>query len=122
MLLTLSLLTVLNVAAADSIPGVWQVKGDVQGNPIDEVCTVKQVGSVLSGSCIMGGSAKVDLTGEMKDGKITFQHGGDYEGQALTIIYSGTLASPKEIKGTVLVQPFGVDGVFTATPKAEPAG
>ena len=119
MLLTLGLLSVLNVAAADSIPGVWQIKGDVQGNPINEVCTVKQVGTVLSGSCTMEG-AKYDLTGEVKDGKITFQHGGDYEGQELTIIYSATLGSEKEIKGSVFVQPFGVDGAFTATPQPKP--
>ena len=119
MLLTLGLLSLLNVAPADSIPGVWQIKGDVQGNPINEICTVKQVGTVLSGSCTMEGT-KYDLKGEMKEGKITFEHGGEYEGQALTIIYSGTLASGKEIKGSVLVQPFGVDGAFTATPQPKP--
>ena len=50
----------------------------------------------------------------------TFEHGGDYNGERLTIIYSAPLAGT--LKGTVEVQPFGATGTFTAAlaPAAEP--
>ena len=57
----------------------------------------------------------------MKDGKVTFKHGGDYQGTALTIVYSGSLAAPAQLKGTVEVQPFGVSGTFTAAPAPAPS-
>jgi hypothetical protein len=119
MLSTLALLTVLQVVpAADSIPGVWQIKGDVMGNPLNEVCTIEQNGTALSGSCIAAGGEPYELTGEVKEGAITFQHGGEYQGEALTIVYTGTLAAPGELRGRVEVLPFGVSGDFTATPVA----
>lgn len=115
MLNTLALLAALATApAADSIPATWQIKGDVAGNPLDVKCTFVQTGATLGGSCDMAGTP-VAITGEVKEGKITFQHGGDYNGEALTIVYAGTLASPTEIKGTVTVKPFDVSGEFTAT-------
>ena len=115
MLNTLTLLAALAAApAADSIPATWQIKGDVAGNALDLKCTFVQTGATLGGSCDMAGTP-VAITGEVKDGKITFQHGGDYEGQALTIVYAGTLSSPTEIKGTVNVKPFDIAGDFTAT-------
>jgi hypothetical protein len=58
------------------------------------------------------------VTGEVKEGKVTFSHGGEYEGQALTITYSGTLASPAALKGTIDVQPFAASGTFSAAPAA----
>jgi hypothetical protein len=50
-----------------------------------------------------------------------FEHGGDYNGQELKIIYTATLPSAKEMKGTIEVKPFDVGGEFTATPVAAPA-
>lgn len=120
MLATLTLLAVLHVApapAADTIPGTWQIQGEVEGNPLAEVCTLRQSGDALTGDC--GGNP---LTGEVKEGKITFQHGGlEYEGEPLTLIYTGTLAAPREIRGTVTVLPFDVSGPFTAKPAEAPA-
>ena len=113
MLLTLALLTALH---ADSLPGTWKITGDVMGNPLKEQCTLKQEGATLSGSCTNEQGGPYAVTGEVKDGKLTLKHGGDYQGTALTFVYSGTLASAKEIKGTVEVQPFGASGTFTAAP------
>ena len=117
MLNTIALLTVLSGGplAADSVPGTWQIRGSVEGNPIDEVCTLKQAGSTLSGSCSFQGTS-FPLTGEVKDGTVTFRHAaGEYEGSALTLAFSGRFPSANELKGTVLVDPFGVAGEFTAT-------
>lgn len=115
MLLALTLISVLNAAPADSVNGTWQLKGDVVGNPLNEICTIHQSGTALTGSCQIQDRAPYPLEGEFKDGKITFKHGGDYEGTALTMVYTGTVAA-NEIKGTVEVQPFSASGSFTATP------
>lgn len=101
-----------NVAVA----GTWRITGDIMGNPIDETCTIEQDGATLGGSCDMGGT-EYALTGEVKDGKITFEHsGGDYSGQALTLIFSGELTAPESLKGNVTVEPFAVSGPFSASP------
>ena len=124
MLLTLTLLSsLLHVGpAADSVSGTWRVTGDVQGNAVNELCTLKQAGAAITGSCAAEGGPTYPVTGEVKEGKVTFRHGGEYQGQALTLTYAGTLASAKEIKGTIDVQPFAASGTFSAAPaSATPA-
>src|SRR5215204_532363 len=101
------LLNLIALALLQGTPvtGTWQIKGDVMGAPLTSVCTLKQEGTALTGSCSNDGGAAADVKGEVKDGKVTFSHGGDYEGQALTVVYSGTLVSPTELKGTITVNP-----------------
>ena len=106
---------------ADSLSGSWKVTGDVQGNPIDEVCTITQTGATLAGSCIGNAGEKLDLTGEVKEGRVTFTHGGTYDGQALTITFTSPASTAKELKGSVFVLPFNVSGTFSAAPAAAPA-
>jgi hypothetical protein len=121
MLLALSLLSALHAAPrpliqADSLSGAWQISGDVMGNPLNQTCTIKQTGATLSGTCTGGTGEKLDLTGEVKDGKVVFRYKNDYQGTALTIVYTTTTASAKQLKGTVDVQPMGISGTFTAAP------
>lgn len=118
MLLPLALVATL--ASADSLPGTWRVSGEVSGVTFNEICTLKQTGIVVSGRCTSEENVAYDVTGEMKDGKVTFQHGGNYQGTALTMTFVGTLAD-KAIKGSVDVQPFNVSGNFAATPAPAPA-
>jgi len=110
------LLTLHAPSAVDSLVGPWQIKGDVQGNPVVEVCTFTQADSVLSGSCESEDGEPALLAGKIENGKITFWHGGDWDGQALTIVYSGTMSSPTELKGTIEVRPMNAAGTFTMTP------
>jgi hypothetical protein len=117
MLLPLTLLAALQLApAADSVSGSWKIALDVMGNGAEELCTLQQTGATLSGSCVGSQGEKVPTSGEVKDGKVTFQHAGDYQGQALTIVFTGTFASPTQLKGTVEVKPMGITGTFTAAP------
>ena len=117
MLLSLSLLAALHVApATDSLAGTWKLSGDVMGNPLNTTCTIEQAGATLRGSCISETGEKLALTGETKDGKFTFKYASDYQGTALSIVHTGTLASPTQLKGTVEVQPMGITGTFTAAP------
>jgi hypothetical protein len=120
MLLPLLLATVFQAAPADTLSGTWQLTGEVMGKPLDEVCTLSQAGPTLTGTCKQtGADAKSHMvTGEVKAGRVTFSHDGDHEGTTLTVSYTGMLASAKELRGTLEVQPFGVSGTFTATPAA----
>ena len=120
MLLAFALVSAL-AAPADSISGTWQIKGEVAGNPLNTTCTLVVAEAKVSGNC-KNAEGKVDpIFGEVKEGKVVFEHGGDYQGQELKIIYTGTLASAKEMKGTIEVKPFDVSGEFTAVPAAPPA-
>lgn len=122
MLPILALLSALHGApAADSLSGTWQITGDVMGNAVDETCTLTQAGAALRGSCVGATGEKVELTGEVKDGKVVFRHGSDYQGQALTVVYTATSVSARQLKGTIDVQPMGVSGTFTAAPAPAPA-
>jgi hypothetical protein len=121
MLLTLSLLAALNApVAADSVSGAWRVKGEVAGNPLNTLCTLVVSGTAISGNCAGEQGPPQAITGEVKDGKITFQHGGDYQGQELTVIYAGTLEA-SALKGTITVKPFDAGGEFSATREPQPA-
>ena len=120
MLLAFALVTAL-AAPADSISGTWAIKGEVAGNPLNSTCTLVVAEAKISGNC-KNSEGKVDpIFGEVKDGKVVFEHGGDYQGQELKIIFTGTLPSAKEMKGTIEVKPFDVSGEFTATPVAAAA-
>ena len=115
MLLALALAAAVHAAPADSVPGTWKITGDVVGNPLNETCTLKQAGTLVTGSCTGETGGPYEVTGDVKDGKVTFKHAGDYQGTALIITYAGTLAAG-QLKGSVDVQPFGVTGTFTAAP------
>ena len=116
--LALLLISISNLFVPPTIPGSWTIAGDVQGYPIDESCTFTQADDKISGSCLMGGKAfptTVTVTGE----KVVFVHAGEYDGQALTLTFTGKYNDKGELSGTINVAPMGYDGTFTAT-KAEP--
>jgi hypothetical protein len=115
MLLTFALVAAL-ATPADSVSGTWLIKGEVAGNPLVTTCTIVSAESKISGTCKSAEGKESPIIGEVKEGKVIFEHGGDYQGQELKIIYTGTLPSAKEMKGTIEVKPFDVSGEFTATP------
>jgi len=119
MLLALTLVASLHAAPADSLAGKWQLKGDVVGNPINTVCQFSQSGSKITGVCssMQPGGADVPITGEVKGDSVTFEHGGDYQGTALTIVYAAKRTGNK-LDGTINVKPFDAAGSFTAEPVA----
>ena len=122
MLLALTLVASLHAASADSLSGKWQLKGDVVGNPVNTVCQFSQAGSKITGVCssMQPGGADVPITGEVKGDSVTFEHGGDYQGTALTIVYAAKRTANK-LEGTINVKPFDAAGTFTAEPVAADA-
>jgi|WetSurMetagenome_2_1015567.scaffolds.fasta_scaffold655542_1 hypothetical protein len=100
-----------------TVTGKWQIQTVVMGNESTSSCTFEQKDNVLTGTCERpGGQAGAKITGKVDGAKVTLSLAAEYEGNALTVDYTGTLKDGV-IKGTVLVSPFGVDGEFTATPQ-----
>jgi hypothetical protein len=115
MLLMLSLLSALGTApTTDSIPGKWQITGDVSGNPVKTVCTIIRTGSTLSGTCTNAEGAPYVLSGEVKEKTIVFQYDVEYQGETLNIVFTGTLPSAAEMNGSIEVKPMSVSGTFSA--------
>jgi hypothetical protein len=104
--------------AADNaaVGGKWNVHSSVAGNDSDVVCTFTQKDADLTGTCKTDDGEKKAI-GKVEGTKISFSYNSDYNGTPLTVKYSGTFDSAaNKIAGSVSVDPFGVDGDFTATP------
>lgn len=107
----------LVTAEGPTATGTWEIKSEVMGNAGEEVCTLTQDGARIAGSCTGQDNAKRDVTGEVSGEKVTFRHDGDYEGQTLTITYTGKFETGTVLSGEVSVAPFNVEGTFKATKK-----
>jgi hypothetical protein len=111
--LTVAALPVL--AAEGPVSGIWTVKGNVYGQDLNQVCTIKQDDKKLTGSCKSETSGTTEITGEVKDKTVTWQFKTEYNGTPLTIVYNGTLDSASSnISGKINVQEFSIEGEFTA--------
>ena len=111
-------LTVTSFATTSPVAGNWKIHGDVSGYPVNESCTFSiDKDNKITGTCSLANKS-YDVTGTLEDTKLTFKHGGEYEGQALILTWVGNLAEDGSLAGTIDVQPLGYPGTFTAQ-KAE---
>jgi len=116
--IALSLTATSFAAAATPVAGSWKIYGDVSGYPVNESCTFSvDKENKVTGTCSLANKS-YDVTGTLEDTKLTFKHGGEYEGQALILTWVGTVAEDGSLAGTIDVQPLGYPGTFTAK-KAE---
>ena len=118
-LLLATLLVSSSALAATPIAGTWKINGDVQGYPIHETCSLTGDDSALTGTC--AGEKTVPAKASLKGNTFTLTHAGEYEGQPLTLTYTGKVQADGNIDGTIDVQPLNYDGTFTATRSTEPA-
>jgi hypothetical protein len=114
LVLSLLLLSTSALFAQPTVPGSWTVTGDVQGYPVNETCTFTQDKDKITGSCKNSDGKAYDTTVTVNDNKVIFVHGGEYEGQALTLTFTGTYNDKGELAGDIDVQPLNYDGTFTA--------
>jgi hypothetical protein len=113
LLLALVALAALPSLAADrTLTGTWNMSLNVSGQDYALSCTFKQNGEKLTGTC-GGESGTGELTGLLTDGKISWTHTIPFNGDTLTLSYSGAFTADAAIKGTVHVAPFDIDGDFT---------
>jgi preprotein translocase subunit SecD len=101
-------------APSAAVAGSWTVRADVSGNQSESNCTFTQKEAELSGSCTSD-RGPVMITGKVEGKTVSWQFDTQYEGQTLTVYYSGTSQSADKITGTINVQPMNVSGEFTAT-------
>ena len=114
LVLSLLLLSTTALFAQPTVPGSWTITGDVQGYPVNETCTFTQDKDKITGSCKNSDGKAYDTTVTVNDNKVVFVHGGEYEGQALTLTFTGTYNDKGELAGDIDVQPLNYDGTFTA--------
>jgi hypothetical protein len=110
-LLLLAALSALPVLA--DVSGVWDVEGDIAGNPVVAACTLKQEEAKLSGACKseLGNS---ELTGAVDTDKVKWQYEIEYQGMKYTLIYDAKLDSESSMKGTIALASGEADGTFNA--------
>jgi len=121
-LCTLVFVSALPILGADpSLTGSWKLSLNVNGNSYDMLCNFQQDGEKLSGSC-KSSESENPLSGQIQGQKITWQHQTPYNGETLTLTYTGTINSATEIKGTLDVQPYAVTGDFTGQKEAPAEG
>lgn len=104
--------------AAPDVSGNWTVHQSVAGNESDMKCKLALAGKDVSGSCKMdAGDVQGDfkVTGTFENGHLTFKFTSDYNGTPLTNTYTAKVDNADKFTGEVAVDPFGVNGDFTAT-------
>ncbi|MGH9888068.1 MAG: hypothetical protein ACREBE_21220 [bacterium] len=75
--------------------------------------TFKQQGDSLTGHSSSQTLGEAELKGTLKDGKITVRVGVEVQGQALTVVYAGTMDGNDAMKGTLDLGGMA-SGTFTA--------
>jgi alpha-mannosidase len=113
-LLSLIFLLATIPATASDVTGVWRVNGTLGGNPILAVCNLKQQADVLSGSCTLDDNQVLDVAGTVNGEEAMWQSGLDEGGTMIIISFKGTVSSGSEMKGQLFVDPFEMQGDFTA--------
>lgn len=101
-------------AADSSMAGKWVLHFNISGYSGDLDCAFTQKDKDVAGSC-KNPDGNVSVTGKVDGAAVTLQYKTEYNGDELTVIYTGKMESPTKLSGTVNVQPIGADGDFTAT-------
>ena len=98
-----------------TVAGKWKVSANIGGTASEMDCTFTQKDDgAMAGTC-EGEQGPREISGKLDGKNVTWQFNTTWEGQTLTVIYSGVLQSPTKITGRVDVQPLNVSGDFSAT-------
>ena len=107
-------------AGTPVITGKWHLSQNVAGNQSEQNCNFVQVEGIVTGTCKGTGEDDKDvrIKGTVDGNKLTFQYDTSYNGTPLTMKYTATLDDSGKMAGAVLVDPFNINGEFTATPSS----
>ena len=108
----------LPLLAADneSLTGKWKIHMNVEGNESDNVCILTQKEDAISGTCFSSEMKEVQAVGQVDGTKVSWWYDSVYDGGPITVKYTTKLnVIDGKFSGTVHVDPYGVDGDFTAT-------
>jgi hypothetical protein len=107
--------TALPSPAEDKISGEWLLHNEIANNTSEMNCTFALKGSDLTGGCTTP-EITVEIAGKVEDTSVSWVYKSVYNGNPITLKYTGSLGTDGVIKGNVLVEEFSVTGDFTATP------
>jgi iron(III)-enterobactin esterase len=114
------LLFALPAFAAQDLTGRWTIHYNLNGNATDEDCKLVVTDNKITGACKFLDKDR-QVTGTVDGNKVTLQHEAEYNHISFTLMYTGAMDDSGKIAGTVLVKPFNVDGLFTATRGVTPS-
>lgn len=102
-------------ADAPSVAGKWKIHQSIANNESDNACNLTQTGGDIGGTCKRAEGHELKVTGKVEGTKVTWHYEAEYDGSPLTMTYMATLDSnPEKFAGIVSVDPYGVEGDFTA--------
>ena len=104
---------------AAGLTGSYNLHSSIAGTDTDSTCSLSQTKSQLTGNC-KSDTGEVKLNGTVDGKNVTFKVNTEYNGQPLTITYTGTLDDSGNVQGDVDVEPMGATGDFKLSP-AKPA-
>ncbi len=102
------------LAADNPFTGTWKLNVSVAGNDSQATCTFTQKDVALTGTCKGDDGNAREVTGKIDEKKVTFQYKIEYNGEPLTLVYTGAMNTDDSLAGAVDVQPMGISGDFTA--------
>jgi hypothetical protein len=97
--------------------GTWQITGDVAGNPVVSTCILTTAEGKIAGTCTGVDGAVVPVTGDVTDAGVKWTYESLYNGEKIVLTYTAKLNTDGTLAGSIYVDPFAVDGGFTATRK-----
>lgn len=100
--LMMALVPALPVFAAD-VAGDWKIEGAIGQMPVSITCTLNEKEQKLTGVCRNDEVGELPLTGETTGDAASWTYNVNFQGQQFTVSYTGTLASPTEMKGDIAV-------------------
>jgi hypothetical protein len=106
---------------AAKLTGSYNLHSSIAGNDSDQTCSLSQTDNKLTGSC-KSDTGEVKLTGTVDGKKVTIKFDTEYNGQPLTVTYTGTLDDSGNVQGDADVEPMGVTGDFKLSPAKSDAG
>jgi hypothetical protein len=105
------LTTPITAADPPTIAGQWSIHQSIAGNESDQDCTFTVADGKIAGTCkVNDQTPKVSGTVDAK--KFTWKYEIDYNGNTLTLTYTGTLDEVDKLSGSVEVSSYGVSGDF----------
>ena len=110
-----ALLFASSAFAAQNLTGLWTIHSKINDSESNVECKLVVTDNKITGACSFQDKDR-QVTGTVDGDKVTLQYDADYNSTAFTLLYKGTLDHSGKIAGIVHLQPFNVDGLFTATP------
>jgi len=106
---------------AAGLTGSYNLHSSIGGTDSDSTCSLSQTENKLTGSC-KSDTGELKLAGTVDGKKVIIKVNSEYNGEPLTVTYTGTLDDSGNVQGDADVEPMGVTGEFKLSPAKTAAG